>query len=74
MHPIQVRCFGADDKSNYERTKEQASEAWEKVKEKAGTMSEEVEAKRGRMAPGPEAFEQRNSVAVIRAFFAIVHR
>ena len=33
----QIRAFGAEDKSNYERTKDQATQAWEKVKDKAAS-------------------------------------
>ena len=52
----QIRGFAASDKSNYERTKDQASQAWEKVKEKASNITEDKEADvRGRWKESKES-------------------
>ena len=52
----QFRAFAAGDKSNYERTKDQASQAWEKVKEKASNITEDKGAdERGRWRESTES-------------------
>ena len=52
----QIRAFAAGDKSNYERTKDQASQAWEKVKEKASNITEDKGAdERGRWRESTES-------------------
>ena len=56
FQPSQFRAFAAGDKSNYERTKDQASQAWEKVKEKAGNITEDKGADtRGRWRESTES-------------------
>ena len=52
----QIRAFAAEDKSNYERTKDQASQDWEKVKEKASNITEDKGADiRGRWKESTES-------------------